>query len=74
MICLAFALSLLAGAMVLPSHREPGCPVVVSNICGCVPELVLESITGFSDTVGDARRNSIVERPSFGVYAMHGTG
>ena len=51
-------------AMVLPSHREPwglvvnealsfGCPVVVSNICGCVPELVKSGITGYSYPVGD---------------------
>lgn len=42
----------ISTAMVLPSHREPwglvvnealsyGCPVVVSDICGCTPELVL---------------------------------
>jgi glycosyltransferase involved in cell wall biosynthesis len=46
-------------AMVLPSHREPwglvvnealsyGCPVVVSDICGCTPELVLTGVTGYS--------------------------
>jgi glycosyltransferase involved in cell wall biosynthesis len=46
-------------ALVLPSHSEPwglvvneslsyGCPVVVSNVCGCVPELVLPGITGYS--------------------------
>jgi glycosyltransferase involved in cell wall biosynthesis len=51
-------------ALVLPSHSEPwglvvnealsyGCPVVVSDICGCVPELVLSSITGFSYPAGD---------------------
>jgi glycosyltransferase involved in cell wall biosynthesis len=51
-------------ALVLPSHSEPwglvvneslsyGCPVVVSNVCGCVPELVLQDITGYSYPVGD---------------------
>jgi glycosyltransferase involved in cell wall biosynthesis len=46
-------------ALVLPSHSEPwglvvneslsyGCPVVVSNVCGCVPELVSPGITGYS--------------------------
>jgi len=46
-------------ALVLPSHSEPwglvvneslsyGCPVVVSNVCGCVPELVLQGVTGYS--------------------------
>jgi glycosyltransferase involved in cell wall biosynthesis len=51
-------------AMILPSHREPwglvvnealsfGCPVVVSDVCGCVPELVREGITGYSFPAGD---------------------
>lgn len=47
-------------ALVLPSRSEPwglvvnealsyGCPVVVSNACGCVPDLVLnDNITGFT--------------------------
>jgi glycosyltransferase involved in cell wall biosynthesis len=53
-------------AMILPSRREPwglvvnealsyGCPVVVSNICGCVPELVRDGETGYSFPVGDIR-------------------
>jgi len=48
-----------SAALVLPSHSEPwglvvnealsyGCPVVVSNICGCVPELVIDGVTGYS--------------------------
>lgn len=48
-----------AACMVLPSHSEPwglvvnealahGCPAVVSENCGCVPELVLEGETGFA--------------------------
>jgi glycosyltransferase involved in cell wall biosynthesis len=48
-----------ASALVLPSTSEPwglvvnealsyGCPVVVSKICGCVPELVLDRRSGFS--------------------------
>ncbi|PXW93239.1 glycosyltransferase involved in cell wall biosynthesis [Sphaerotilus hippei] len=47
-----------ATAMVLPSTSEPwglvvnealshGCPSIVSNICGCVPELVVAAQTGF---------------------------
>jgi len=32
-----------------------GCPVVVSDICGCVPELVLDGVTGYSFPVGDTR-------------------
>lgn len=57
-------LLLSSDVMVLPSHAEPwglvvnealsyGCPVVVSNICGCVPELVRDGITGYSFPVGD---------------------
>jgi len=45
-------------AMVLPSHSEPwglvvneslsyGCPVVVSDLCGCVPELVIDGVSGY---------------------------
>jgi glycosyltransferase involved in cell wall biosynthesis len=45
-------------ALVLPSHSEPwglvvneslsfGCPVVVSNACGCVPDLVINGVTGY---------------------------
>lgn len=52
-------LLLRSSALVLPSHSEPwglvvnealsyGCPVVVSDICGCVPELVLQGQTGYS--------------------------
>ncbi len=53
-------------ALILPSHKEPwglvvnealsyGCPVVVSNICGCTPELVLDGATGYSFPAGDIR-------------------
>jgi glycosyltransferase involved in cell wall biosynthesis len=54
----------ISTAMVLPSHREPwglvvnealshGCPVVVSDICGCTPELVVNGVTGYSFTTRD---------------------
>lgn len=57
-------LLLQSDAMVLPSHTEPwglvvnealsyGCPVVVSDICGCVPELVRDGVTGYSFPAGD---------------------
>jgi glycosyltransferase involved in cell wall biosynthesis len=53
-----------ATCMVLPSTREPwglvtnealshGCPVVVSDSCGCVPELVVEGVSGYSFQAGD---------------------
>jgi glycosyltransferase involved in cell wall biosynthesis len=46
-------------ALILPSHSDPwglvvyealsfGCPVVVSDVCGCVPALVVEGVTGYS--------------------------
>jgi glycosyltransferase involved in cell wall biosynthesis len=51
-------------ALVLPSHSEPwglvvneslsyGCPVVASNHCGCVPDLVIEGVTGYSFLTGN---------------------
>jgi glycosyltransferase involved in cell wall biosynthesis len=51
-------------AMVLPSHSEPwglvvneslsyGCPVVVSDLCGCVPELVIDGVTGYRFSTGN---------------------
>ncbi|WP_250473029.1 glycosyltransferase family 4 protein [Caballeronia sp. GAFFF1] len=53
-----------ATCMVLPSKREPwglvtnealshGCPVIVSESCGCVPELVVEGVSGYSFPAGD---------------------
>jgi glycosyltransferase involved in cell wall biosynthesis len=30
-----------------------GCPVVVSNVCGCVPDLVIDGVTGYSFPVGN---------------------
>jgi glycosyltransferase involved in cell wall biosynthesis len=51
-------------ALILPSHSEPwglvvnealsyGCPVVVSDVCGCVPDLVHDGVTGYSFRTGD---------------------
>ena len=51
-------------ALVLPSLSEPwglvvneslsyGCPVVVSSACGCVPDLVMEGLTGYSFEAGN---------------------
>ncbi|CAD6541313.1 glycosyltransferase family 4 protein [Paraburkholderia sabiae] len=53
-----------ATCMVLPSRSEPwglvvneslahGCPVIVSESCGCVPELVHEGESGYAFTAGD---------------------
>ncbi|MGX1166172.1 glycosyltransferase involved in cell wall biosynthesis [Bradyrhizobium sp. USDA 372] len=59
-----FSEYLKATALVLPSYSEPwglvvnealshGCPVVVSDRCGCVPELVVEEKTGYSFRWGE---------------------
>ncbi|MBP0590995.1 glycosyltransferase family 4 protein [Paraburkholderia sp. LEh10] len=53
-----------ATCLVLPSRSEPwglvvnealahGCPVVVSDSCGCVPELVHEGVSGYAFNPGD---------------------
>jgi glycosyltransferase involved in cell wall biosynthesis len=53
-----------ATCLVLPSYSEPwglvvnealnhGCPAIVSESCGCVPELVKEGVTGYAFTAGD---------------------
>lgn len=60
-------------ALVLPSRKEPwglvvnealsyGCPVVVSDVCGCIPELVLNGVTGYAFAAGDvdALRDSML--------------
>ena len=56
---------LKASCFVLPSTSEPwglvvnealayGCPVVVSHRCGCVPELVIDGVTGYVFAANDA--------------------
>ena len=30
-----------------------GCPAVVSESCGCVPELVIDGVSGYAFTAGD---------------------
>lgn len=53
-----------ATCLVLPSFSEPwglvvnealshGCPAIVSERCGCVPELVVEGVTGHAFAAGD---------------------
>jgi glycosyltransferase involved in cell wall biosynthesis len=53
-----------ATCMVLPSMSEPwglvvnealshGCPAVVSESCGCVPELVIDGVSGYAFPAGD---------------------
>jgi len=65
-----------ATAMILPSRSEPwglvvnealsyGCPVIVSHACGCVPELVLDGVTGHAFKTDDRAElaASIVRAP-----------
>ncbi len=53
-----------ADCMVLPSRSEPwglvanealsyGCPIVVSDNCGCAPDLVVEGMTGYTFKTND---------------------
>ena len=53
-----------ATCLVLPSHTEAwglvvnealsyGCPIVVSDCCGCIPELVQEGVTGHTFVTRD---------------------
>lgn len=53
-----------ATCLILPSISEPwglvvnealsfGCPVIVSDRCGCLPELVVEGVTGYGFAAGD---------------------
>ena len=62
---------LRATCMLLPSQSEPwglvvnealsyGCPVIVSDRCGCVPELVIDGETGYVFKAGDV--NDLAEK------------
>ena len=53
-----------AACLVLPSRSEPwglvvnealshGCPAVVSDSCGCVPELIVDGVSGYTFPAGD---------------------
>jgi glycosyltransferase involved in cell wall biosynthesis len=70
----------LAGAFILPSIEEPwglvvneamasGLPVLVSQRCGCVPELVHDGVNGFAfdplDPADLARRMTQISSPDF---------
>ncbi|QPF87118.1 glycosyltransferase [Bradyrhizobium genosp. L] len=68
---------LKATCLVLPSYSEPwglvvneslsfGCPAIVSNRCGCVPELIDEGQTGYSFDWGslDDLTDKIVSAPA----------
>jgi len=77
-------------ALLLASYSEPwglvvnealsyGCPVVVSDHCGCVPELVRDGVTGYSFETGNtaaltAALEAVIElnasRPSVAEHCM----
>lgn len=72
-----------SAALVLPSHSEPwglvvneslsyGCPVVVSNVCGCVPDLVIDGVTGYSFDVGnvDALSTAMIKTAEMSVNRL----
>jgi glycosyltransferase involved in cell wall biosynthesis len=61
---------LKATCLILPSIKEPwglvvnealayGCPVIVSEYCGCTPEMVIEGVTGYKFNPLDV--NSLLE-------------
>jgi glycosyltransferase involved in cell wall biosynthesis len=68
-----------ATAMVLPSTSEPwglvvnealslGCPSIVSNICGCVPELVVAGKTGYSfqaNSISELAQSMLAAKDAF---------
>jgi glycosyltransferase involved in cell wall biosynthesis len=39
--------------LVVNESLSYGCPVVVSNVCGCVPDLVIDGVTGYSFEAGN---------------------
>jgi len=54
-----------ATCLVLPSRSEPwglvvnealshGCPTIASDRCGCVPELIVDGVSGYTFPAGDA--------------------
>lgn len=56
-------LYMASDVLVLPSHSEPwglvanealsyGCPVIISDACGCAPAVVKENVTGFTFRAG----------------------
>jgi glycosyltransferase involved in cell wall biosynthesis len=70
---------LSAHCFVLPSQSEPwglvvnealhyGCPVVVSDNCGCVPELIIDGVTGYRFRAGNAQE--MADRMVQGVTAF----
>jgi glycosyltransferase involved in cell wall biosynthesis len=76
----------LAGAFILPSLEEPwglvvneamasGLPVLVSQRCGCVPELVHDGVNGFAfdplDPADLARRMTQISSPDFPADTFH---
>jgi glycosyltransferase involved in cell wall biosynthesis len=51
--CLVLASRSEAWGLVVNEALHHGCPVVVSEACGCAPELVISGVTGYVHAVGD---------------------
>jgi glycosyltransferase involved in cell wall biosynthesis len=51
--CLILAGRSEAWGLVVNESLHYGCPVVVSEACGCTPELVSDGVTGYVHAVGD---------------------
>jgi glycosyltransferase involved in cell wall biosynthesis len=48
--------------LVVNEALNHGCPAVVSDSCGCVPELVIDGVTGYafgSGDIGSLRRSML---------------
>ena len=57
--------------LVVNEAMAAGLPVLVSNICGCVPDLVVEGITGYSfDPTNEDGLASLLERCSSGKIGL----
>jgi glycosyltransferase involved in cell wall biosynthesis len=69
-----------AACLILPSVSEPwglvvnealshGCPALVSQACGCVPELIHEGVTGYHFPVNNTEALAIAMRKSIRDFA-----
>ena len=74
-----------ATCLVLPSRSEPwglvvnealshGCPAIVSDSCGCVPELIVEGVSGYTFAAGDVAGLQRTMRKAMEAFVdAHGT-
>jgi glycosyltransferase involved in cell wall biosynthesis len=74
-----------ATCLVLPSRSEPwglvvnealshGCPAIVSDSCGCVPELIVDGVSGYTFAAGDVAGLQRTMRKAMEAFVdAHGT-